>query len=255
MSQRFSLYEQLTVDQNIRFFARHLRASTAPRSRGGAGSSSRWPASTGASGRARRISPAGGASGWRSAAPSSTSRRSCFSTSRPAASIRCRAGNSGTLIDQLSASGVTVLVTTHYLDEAEHCHRIAIIHAGKLAALGSTERAESGSSPTARSSRFSAPNPVETMRVLDRLDEVEKTSLFGTAVHAVLKASRPDAVAALSRRAGRSVGVAATPIEPRAAVARRRVPRRRGRRRSARCVRRWRSRARSSGRSCATGGR
>ena len=34
--------------------------------------------------------------------------------------------------------GITVLVTTHYLDEAEHCHRIAIIHAGKLAALGST---------------------------------------------------------------------------------------------------------------------
>ena len=29
-----------------------------------------------------------------------------------------------------------MLVTTHYLDEAEHCHRIAIIHAGKLAALG-----------------------------------------------------------------------------------------------------------------------
>ena len=33
---------------------------------------------------------------------------------------------------------MTVLVTTHYLDEAEHCHRVAIIHAGKLAALGTT---------------------------------------------------------------------------------------------------------------------
>ena len=40
------------------------------------------------------------------------------------------------LIGELSRQGVTVLVTTHYLDEAEHCHRIAIIHAGKLAALG-----------------------------------------------------------------------------------------------------------------------
>ena len=34
--------------------------------------------------------------------------------------------------------GVTVLVTTHYLDEAEHCHRVAIIQAGRLAALGTT---------------------------------------------------------------------------------------------------------------------
>ena len=34
------------------------------------------------------------------------------------------------------ASGVAVLVTTHYLDEAEHCQRIAIIQAGRLAAHG-----------------------------------------------------------------------------------------------------------------------
>ena len=40
------------------------------------------------------------------------------------------------LIGELSRRGVTVLVTTHYLDEAEHCHRIAIIQAGKLAAIG-----------------------------------------------------------------------------------------------------------------------
>src|SRR4029077_8202939 len=40
------------------------------------------------------------------------------------------------LIDDLSRGGTTVLVTTHYLDEAERCDRVAIIHAGKLAALG-----------------------------------------------------------------------------------------------------------------------
>ena len=42
------------------------------------------------------------------------------------------------LIDDLSRGGTTVLVTTHYLDEAERCDRVAIIHAGKLAALGTT---------------------------------------------------------------------------------------------------------------------
>ena len=134
MSQRFSLYEQLTVDQNIRFFGgiygldgATARAAAAFRPRDGG--------PRGARARPRRAtSPAAGGSVSRSAARFSTSRRSCFSTSRPAASIRSRGASSGMLIDRLAAAGVTVLVTTHYLDEAEHCHRLAIIHAGRLAA-------------------------------------------------------------------------------------------------------------------------
>ena len=43
----------------------------------------------------------------------------------------------------LSQSGVTVLVTTHYLDEAERCHRVALIHAGRLAAIGTTSEVKS----------------------------------------------------------------------------------------------------------------
>ena len=39
----------------------------------------------------------------------------------------------------MAASGVTVFVTTHYLDEAEYCHRLALIHAGQLAALGGVD--------------------------------------------------------------------------------------------------------------------
>ena len=66
----------------------------------------------------------------------------CFSTSRRAASIRSRAGSSGGSSRTCPAIGVTILVTTHYLDEAEHCHRIAIINAGKLAAMGTSRRAE-----------------------------------------------------------------------------------------------------------------
>ena len=79
-----------------------------------------------------------------------------------------------------------MLVTTHYLDEAEHCHRLALIHAGKLAALGNA---------TSLKQRFSerpileiqATDPVAAMSALERLPGVEKTSLFGTAVHAVLR--------------------------------------------------------------------
>jgi ABC-2 type transport system ATP-binding protein len=90
------------------------------------------------------------------------------------------------LIDDLSRSGVTVLVTTHYLDEAEYCHRIAIIHAGRLAAIGSTRELKKVFA--ARTvMELHAEQPVDTMRALDGMPEVEKSSLFGTAVHAVLR--------------------------------------------------------------------
>jgi hypothetical protein len=59
-----------------------------------------------------------------------------------------------------------------------------------------------------------AANPVETMRLLDQMPEVEKTSIFGTAVHAVLKGDRGDtSVAALKGRL-ESAGVAVTSVAP-----------------------------------------
>ncbi len=102
------------------------------------------------------------------------------------------------LIDDLSQAGVTVLVTTHYLDEAERCHRVALIHAGALAAIGTT--AEVKQAFAGRSiAEVRTADPVAAMKMLDQMPDVEKTSLFGTAVHAVFR--QPDLdTAALSRR-------------------------------------------------------
>jgi ABC-2 type transport system ATP-binding protein len=95
------------------------------------------------------------------------------------------------LIGSLSRHGVTVLVTTHYLDEAEHCHRIAIIQTGKLAALGTaTELKQAFASRPIL--EILASQPVQAMAILDKNVNVEKTSLFGTAVHAVLKNASTD---------------------------------------------------------------
>ena len=81
-----------------------------------------------------------------------------------------------------------MLVTTHYLDEAEHCHRIAIIHAGRLAALGTVAELKQvfAGRPILE---VRASKPVEAMRLLDEMPEVEKTSIFGTAVHAVMRSA------------------------------------------------------------------
>ena len=107
------------------------------------------------------------------------------------------------LIKELARGGTTVLVTTHYLDEAEHCDRIAIIHAGRLAALGT---------PAELRDMFAdrlileirAPNPVEAMHRLDEIPEIEKTSIFGTSVHAILRTRdiSPAMIAARLRDAG-----------------------------------------------------
>ena len=209
MSQRFSLYEALTVDQNIRFFAGiyGLSGATLEKRR-------RFAIEmAGLEGReqARAADLAGG---WRQRLA-----LGCAILHEPKI-VFLDEPTGGVdpisrrqfwhLIDQLSAAGVTVLVTTHYLDEAEHCHRLAIIHAGSLAAIGTTDELRhvfAGRSIV----EVHAPNPVEAMRALDQLPEIEKTSLFGTALHAVLRSADPAAAAMLERKLVAS-GVAADGI-------------------------------------------
>ena len=41
------------------------------------------------------------------------------------------------LIHELSAAGHTIFVSTHYMDEAEYCHRLALMYRGRVIALGS----------------------------------------------------------------------------------------------------------------------
>jgi ABC-2 type transport system ATP-binding protein len=102
------------------------------------------------------------------------------------------------LIEDMSRKGVTILVTTHYLDEAEHCHRIAIMNAGKLAAMGTSRQLKDIFAKRPILEIYSS-RPVDVMRELENAPEVEKTTVFGTAVHAVLRTPDVD-IDALTRR-------------------------------------------------------
>jgi ABC-2 type transport system ATP-binding protein len=202
MSQRFSLYEKLTVDQNINFFGGvyGLRGERLAARRAFAldmaGLHGREATLT------RELS-----AGWRQRLS-----LGCAILHEPPI-VFLDEPTSGVdplsrrrfwrLIKQLARGGTTVLVTTHYLDEAEHCDRIAIIHAGRLAALGT---------PAELKDMFAdrlilairAPNPVEAMHRLDEIPAIEKTSIFGTSVHAVLRTRdiSPTTIAAQLRDAG-----------------------------------------------------
>jgi len=104
------------------------------------------------------------------------------------------------LIESMARGGVTTLVTTHYLDEAEHCHRIAIMNAGKLAAMGTSRELKAifAKRPILE---IHSSRPVDVMRALEENPSVEKTTVFGTAVHAVLKTPDVD-LEALKRSLG-----------------------------------------------------
>lgn len=214
MSQRFSLYEQLTVEQNIRFFGGIYGLSGAhldERRRfvidmAGLHGREHTRASDLAGGWRQRLAlgcailheppilfldePTGGVD--------PVSRRQFWA-----------------LIDDLADAGTTILVTTHYLDEAEHCHRIAIIHGGRLAALGSTTELKhlfAGRTIL----EVQTDDPVLAMRALDDAPGVQKTSVFGTAVHAVIAgdaAGAPGRLEDVLLRAGAAVR-RIEPVEP-----------------------------------------
>jgi ABC-2 type transport system ATP-binding protein len=205
MSQRFSLYELLTVDQNIRFFGGvygltpeqlETRRSFVIEMAGLRGREASL---------ARDL-----AGGWRQRLA-----LGCAILHEPAI-LFLDEPTGGVdplsrrqfwrLIDTLATSGVTILVTTHYLDEAERCHRVTLIHAGRLAAIGTISEVK----------RVFAGRPIvevrtsratDAMQALDAMPMVEKTSLFGTAVHAVLKSSAIQPLSIADQLKGRGIPV------------------------------------------------
>jgi ABC-2 type transport system ATP-binding protein len=213
MSQRFSLYEALTVDQNIRFFAGVYDIEGdrfAERRRfvlEMAGLEGREGTLT------RDLS-----GGWRQRLA-----LGCAILHEPPI-VFLDEPTGGVdpvsrrqfwrLIAALARGGTTVLVTTHYLDEAEHCDRIAVISAGRLAALGTASelRGVFADRPIVE---LRGPQPVSMMRLLEQLPDVESTSLFGTAVHAVLRsrAVSIESIAARIQGAGLELTAADT-VEP-----------------------------------------
>ena len=185
MSQKFSLYEALTVDQNIRFFGGVYGLS-----------GTRFDERrefvldmAGLRGREKTVTKSL-SGGWRQRLT-----LGCAVLHQPPI-VFLDEPTGGVdpvsrrqfwdLIGNLASSGVTVLVTTHYLDEAEHCNRLAIIHRGQMVALGAAHELKRVFA-TRPILEIQSIRPVDAMAALERLPDVEKTSIFGTSVHAVLR--------------------------------------------------------------------
>jgi len=98
------------------------------------------------------------------------------------------------LIHEVSSEGVTVFVTTHYMDEAEHCGRIAMMYAGRLIGLGSPSQLKAefvaGTLLEVRVHKV-----MEALQVLDTLPQVKESAVFGSVLHTLTDS--PDNIPAI----------------------------------------------------------
>ena len=88
------------------------------------------------------------------------------------------------LIYNLSERGVTVFVTTHYMEESEYCDRLGIIYRGELIALGTPRELKTQHMPEAVL-EIDCARPNDAMAVIERLPEVKEVALFGKGLHAL----------------------------------------------------------------------
>jgi ABC-2 type transport system ATP-binding protein len=209
MSQRFSLYNDLTVIQNLKFYGAayglendELEAQI-QRALHMAGLEGRERVET------RELS-----GGWRQRLALGAAilhRPEVLFLDEPTAGVDPLSRREfWDLLYQLIEEGVTVLVTTHYMDEAEHCHRLAFIQHGHLIAMGTPEELKS----RVLGDRVLELEPDDPLRAVQVLRDAQRAGaagireveLYGSLVHAVTDDSQQsDPLRRLLEREGISV--------------------------------------------------
>ena len=178
MTQRFSLYEDLSIEENLRLVA-GLYALPRPRETvaatlGGLGLTSR-----------RRQLAGALSGGWKqrlALAACVMHGPKLLLLDEPTAGVDPKARREfWDEIHELAARGLTVLVSTHYMDEAERCHRINYIAYGRLVAHGTVDQviADAGlATYTVTTDR-----PGKVARQLAGAPGVDQVAPFGTTLH------------------------------------------------------------------------
>jgi ABC-2 type transport system ATP-binding protein len=181
MSQKFSLYEDLTVVENIRFFggvyglAKKAVEARLPWVLGMAGLKGRERSLT------RTLSV-----GWKQRLALGCAvlhEPEIVFLDEPTGGVDPASRRRfWELINELSERKVTVFVTTHYLDEAEYCNDIRLIHAGRIVAGGSPRELKDKviRNPILEVATDKA---VDALEVLQKEPWVLETSIFGTSLH------------------------------------------------------------------------
>jgi ABC-2 type transport system ATP-binding protein len=184
MSQRFSLYNDLTVAENIDFYCgiykiprqeRKERFESALRTAGLEGMGAQVTATL--------------AGGWKQRLALGCAllhRPRIIFLDEPTSGVDpLTRQNFWGIIKILAAQGVTVFVTTHYMDEAENCNRLVLIYHGTIIAQGTPQEMK-----TTRMKNevleIVLSNAQEWLEGLSKIEGVKEAALFGAAIHVVV---------------------------------------------------------------------
>jgi ABC-2 type transport system ATP-binding protein len=117
------------------------------------------------------------------------------------------------LIRDLSSTGHTIFVSTHYMDEAEYCNRLALMYRGKVIALGTP--AELKRNLTSHNLfQLQTGDLLGTMRALEGLAGVHDVAMFGSGLHVTVDDRERGAAAIRQALAGKIEIGRLEPIEP-----------------------------------------
>ena len=178
MTQRFSFWEDLTIRENLDFVARVYDMQDR------AGVVDRALADLGLQGRAQQLTGTL-SGGWKqrlALAACMLHRPQLLLLDEPTAGVDPNARREfWEELHRLAAQGISVLVSTHYMDEAERCHKLAYIAYGRLLAQGTADEVVAGQSLTTFA--IHGDNLAPLSDALQGKPGVEQTAAFGDTLH------------------------------------------------------------------------
>ena len=181
MSQKFSLYEDLTVEENIDFYSGIYQIPKAVKK-----DRKEWVIKMSGLEEYRNSLTSVLAAGWRQRLA-----LGCALLHKPPV-VFLDEPTSGVdpisrrkfwdLIYELAAEGVTIFVTTHYMDEAEYCDRLAMIYQGELVATGTPDEMKIRYM-SKEILNLECSDPYNMLKVVKEIPEIKEAALFGRGLH------------------------------------------------------------------------